>query len=175
MTLILQMRKIDMGLHDSPETQNWSEGRIQTPKMGSGACHLSKTLSSVRNAGKCLLCVINVPVLRKCGLKKTVITHVCVGGVCICTCSCMQVHFRYMQRSQKDASTSSIFLYDLHTTFWDWVSHWIWSLTIWLDWLDSFRVPPVSTSPPLGMELFFRRLCIHTAVHRIWYQMKLKY
>lgn len=69
------------------------------------------TFHSVRNAGNCLLCVINVPVLRKCGLKKTVITHVCVGGVCICTCSCMQVHFRYMQRSQKDASTSSIFLY----------------------------------------------------------------
>lgn len=38
-------------------------------------------------------------------------TCVCVGGVCICTCSCMQVHFRYMQRSHKDASTSSIFLY----------------------------------------------------------------
>lgn len=26
---------------------------------------------------------------------------------------------------------------DLHTTFWDWVSHWIWSLTIWLHWLDN--------------------------------------
>lgn len=51
---------------------------------------------------------------------------------------------------------------DLHTTFWDWVSHWIWSLTIWLDWLDSkLQGPSCLHFPSLGHGAIFQK-AMHT-------------